>query len=348
VTGYAIHGDTISCATVTVDARDKFTGIIGKSFPLTSVSMPLWNIAKLYSKTVSGPFILWRIATDGSVLGLMKDGHLDKLLHCYAGADDIRNDPAASKQLIEQFVNSLADGNGEIPVIAYSPEKDFVLPSEPFLSFYKILAMPEIRGVPAFCHEAYANACFNGQDFNFLSHEVQKKAQLADRKMHSLRSLVSISILSVLGLAVLFLGLDGLFTIVDRHYREPMLKLQAETALVKAAERRHGRLAKAVVEKVQFSTQRSHVTQFLSALQNVFPENAWAESIAIALNGKDLYQCDILAATQSSGLIAITLENLSKVAGVSNARLVSSEQGTLRIGGKGMLFKIKCDWRFTE
>jgi hypothetical protein len=313
VSEFSLSGKNISAATVLKSVRDQAAVFPEKERQLASLSAPLWNIAKLYSKSVSGPFILWRIASDGSVLGLVRNGRLEKLLNCYISRDDLINEPLASAKTIEQYVNKLAQNNSEVPVIAFSPEPGFAMPEGFSLSLYRLQKPPAIKGVPEFCHEAYANACLGGDEMNFLPVETVRKVRSIETMMHSLRSVVAMGTIVTLALLVLLIGADLCLKIVDSRYREPVEKLQTQAAIVKVAETRHRNLLQNFRDKMQFNTERSRVTALVSDLQTVFPENAWAEELSIALIGRDKYQCDIQAVTPASGLIGTTLANGTKV-----------------------------------
>ena len=345
VSEFSTSGTMIYAATVLKSIRDQAAEPPEKERAIISLSAPLWNIAKLYSKNLNRPFVLLRIACDGSVLGLVRNSRLEKLLNCYISCDDLTKDSQESAKIIEQYVNKLAQNDAEMPVVAYSPEPDFSMPEGFTLSLYRLQKPPMIKNLPEFCHEAYANVCFNGQEMNFLPFETVKKASRLETLMHSLRSIMITGAIVTLALLVLLVGADLCLKIIDSHYREPLEKLQAQSAIVKVAETHHRDLLQEFRDKLQFTTERSRVTGLVSDLQTVFPENAWAEEVSIALIGRDRYQCDIQAVTPASGLIGTTLETLGKVAGMSDARLVSSEQIRLADGTKAMRFKMKSLWR---
>jgi hypothetical protein len=349
VSEFSISGTTIYAATVLKSLRDQAAESPEKERPIVSLSVPLWNIAKLYSKSLNRQFILWRIASDGSILGLVRKNRLEKLLNCYISWDDLTNDPQQSAKTIEQYVSKLAQNDSEIPVVAYSPEPDFSMSQEFSLSLYRLQKSPVINGVPEFCHEAYANVCcarFGSQEMSFLPIEAARKAHRIEERMHSLRSIIATGVMVTLGLLVLLIGADLCLKIVDSHYRGPMEKLQVQAAIVKVAETHHNDLMQKFRDKLQFTTERSQVTGLVSDLQNVFPENTWAEDLSIALTTHDHYQCDIQAVTPATGLIGTTLETLGKVSGMSDARLVSSEQIVLADGRKAMRFKMKSQWQY--
>jgi hypothetical protein len=345
VSEFSTFGTAIYAATVLKTVRDNALVPHEKERQIISLSAPLWNIAKLYSKYLKKSFILWRIAFDSSVLGLVNDGCIQRLFNCHISCDDLKGDPQVSAKIIEQYVNKLAQNDSEIPVIVYSPKPDFSMPEGFSLSLYRLQKPPAVNGVPEFCHEAYANAWFGSSEMNFLPSESFRAARRSEIRMHSLRSIVSTGAIATLALLVLLLGADLFLRIVGSHYHGPMERLQTQAAIMKAAETHHRNLLQIFRDKLQFTTERSRVTGLVSDLQTVFPENAWAEEITIALIGRDKYQCDIQAVTPASGLIGTTLENLGKVAGMSDARLVSSEQIRLADGKRDMRFKMKSQWQ---
>jgi hypothetical protein len=346
VSEFATAGTKIYAAIVLKSLQDQATEPLEKERPIVSLSAPLWNIAKLYSKNLNKPFIIWRISSDGSVIGLVRKNRLEKLLNCYISRDDLTNDSQQSAKTIEQYISKLAQNDSEMPVMAYSPEPDFSMPEGFSLSLYQLQKPPTINGIPEYCHEAYANACFGSQEMSFLQIEAARKPRRIEERMYSLRSIIATGVMVTLALLVLLVGAGLCLKVVDSHYRGPVEKLQAQVALVKAAETHHKDLMQKFRDKLQFTTERSRVTGLLSDLQNVFPENAWAEEFSIALTTRDHYQCDIQAVTPNTGLIGTTLETLGKVSGMSDARLVSSEQIVLADGRKAMRFKMKSQWQY--
>jgi Tfp pilus assembly protein PilN len=348
VSEYATIGSAIYAATVLKPARDAAAAPPEQERPFVALYAPLWNLAKIYGAAINAPFILWRILSDGSTFGLVRDGHCEKLVNCHVSRRDLETDPEQSVQTVRQFVHSLSGKAPDLPVIAFTPENDFALPAAGAIPGITLLPVLRILHVPAFCHEAWANSCGNDQELNFISFEALQKTRKIEKRDRSLRSILRIGLLTVVALFLILAGADGVLRIVDKKYSGPMEQLATETAVVKIAEKRHGKLLEKVRDKLRFATERSRVTGLLSDLQSVLPENAWAETISITMLEQDRYQVEIVAVTTESGLLGDALKNFGAIAGVNDSRLVSSEQVTLPGKNRAVRFKIKGLWRFSN
>jgi Tfp pilus assembly protein PilN len=345
VSEYATIGSAIYAATVLKPARDAAAAPPEQERTFSALHAPLWNLAKSYGAAMPGPFILWRISSDGSTFGLVCDGYCEKLVSCHVRRRDFETDSDQTVQTVRQFVRSLSGKAPDLPVMAFSPENGFTLPAIPGIT---LLPAPRILHVPTFCHEAWANSCGNDQELNFISFEALQKTRKLEKRDRSLRSILRIGLLTVVALFLVLAGVDGVLRIVDKKNSEPMERLATETAVVKIAEKRHDKLLEKVRDKLRFATERSRVTGLLSDLQTVLPENAWAETIAITMLEQDRYQVEIVAVTTECGLLGDALRNFGAIAGVNDSRLVSSEQVTLPGKTRAVRFKIKGLWRFSN
>jgi hypothetical protein len=348
VSEYATVGPAIYGATVSKPARDAAIAPPEQERPFIALHAPLWNLAKIYGAGMHEPFILWRIASDGSMFGLVRDGHCEKLVNCHVSRRDLESDPEQSAQIVRQFVRSLSGNAIDLPVMTFTPENDFVLPAAGAIPGITLLPAPRIPHMPAFCHEAWANGCGIDQELNFISFEDLQKARRLEKRDRSLRSILRMVMLTVISSFLVLGAVEGILRIVDKKYSEPMERLAAETAVVGIAEKRHDKLLAKVSDKLRFATERSRVTGLLSDLQTVLPENAWAETISITALEQDRYQVEIVAVTTESGLLGDALKNFGAIAGVNDSRLVSSEQVTLPGKSRAVRFKIKGLWRFSN
>jgi hypothetical protein len=348
VSEYAAVGPDIYAATMSKQARDAAAAPPEQERPLVALHAPLWNLAKIYGAAMQGPFILWRISSDGSTFGLVRDGHGEKLVNCHVSRRDIETDPEQSAQTVRQFVRNLSGKAPDLPVMAFTPENDFSLPAAGAIPGITFLPIPHLPRVPAFCHEAWANGCGNDRELNFVSFEDLQKARRLEKRDRSLRSILRMVTLTVIALFLVLAAADGMLRIVDKKYSEPMEGLATQTAVVNIAEKRHDKLLEKVRDKLRFTAGRSRVTGLLSDLQTVLPENAWAETISITALEQDRYQVEIVAVTAESGLLGDALKNFGAIDGVNDSRLVSSEQVSLPGKSRVVRFKIKGLWRFSN
>jgi hypothetical protein len=345
VNDYIVEGGTLYSATASKKAIDAILALPREGLVVQSLGVPLWNLAILYGKEIASPFILWKIGVDGSVLGFVENGRLMRLLHSAVGSDDLGSDTAGSCSMIGLMARSLCGGDAGLPLVVFSPEPEFKALNADAINGFRMQASPKVKGVPAWCHEAYANALFGDGGMNFVHFEAVQKAGRLDRRFATLRRVARLAFTGVMGLLIVLLGSDAILQAVSRHYHAPMEQLQTQGRIIVAAQKKQEILVKKYREKAKFATERSRCTALLSDLQTVFPEGVWAEGLSITEMGKSGWQCDIQALARSNGFIGIVLENLGRVPGVSNPRMAYSEQIELPDKSRAVRFKIKCDWR---
>lgn len=342
---YIVEGEWIYSATISTNALNSVLVSQIYGTLINALGVPLRNLAKLYGREIVTPFVLWRISAEGSVVGYIENGTLQRLVHCYVDCADLVQSPEESVTAIEGIIRSLSCGNIKVPVVIFSPERGFSFPSNCTLHDFTLKQPPSFRGIQNYCHEAYANALLGDDGHNFMPFDLVQKAFHRNKQFNLLRSTVRISVAFTVGMLLLFGVADGVLFAVGNHYRETMAKVKAEGNIILAAEKRRDVLLKEFHEKMKFETGRSHCTTMLSDLQTAFPEGSWAEAISITEIDTSIWQCEIQALSRSSGLIGNVLEALGKISGTSNARMTYSEQITQPDKSKVIRFKVKCEWK---
>jgi len=345
INDYVVDDKRIYSVTVSTDALTPSMGSPIDGTLVHALGVPLWNLSKLYGKEITTPFVLWSISAEGSVLGYVENGTLQRLVHCCIDCDDLCKSTEESMSAIEGLVMSISGGNKKIPLVLFSPEREFSLPQNCKFHDFTLKQSPSFKCIPHYCHEAYANAFFGDEGHNFMPFDMTQKAFRRNSQFNLFRSAVRISASVTAGLFLLFGIADGVLFTVSSHYREPMAKIKTEGDIVLAAEKKRDLLLKKFREKMKFETGRSHCTTMLSDLQTVFPEGTHAESISITEIDTSTWQCEIQAFSRSSSLISNVIDNLGKASGVSSARMTYSEQVTLPDKSKAIRFKVKCDWK---
>jgi Tfp pilus assembly protein PilN len=104
-------------------------------------------------------------------------------------------------------------------------------------------------------------------------------------------------------------------------------------------------LSKLLARQGRFLERESMVTFLVTELQEVFPEGSWAEQVSVSEKDNNSYSLEIISMSSSTGDISTLLERLGKVAGVSDVRMLYSEQsGSSRREQKSTRLKVACVW----
>jgi hypothetical protein len=342
----AVVDGTIYSATVMKKARDEAARPPDDGVQWFSLSMPIWNLARLYASKVKFPFVLWKLTAAGSVLGLVEKDRLARIINCWISTKDITENPTASASEMAGFISQMSSYHNGIAIVLFCPEPAFVLPPGFAVPGHEFAPQPEFTSVPRHCHEAYANACFgDGTEIDFLPIESSRKSRELYKQSRRLFSTLRICIMALAASLLFFGAVDLVFSTVNGRCRGQLALLQAQKTMVKASEKRHAFLMRQIKEKGRFAVERTRVTELLAMLQSVFPENAWATELSVTENSPGLFTVDIQASALESALINDVLRNVRDMRGGSNARLVSSENRSLRDNAAGVKFKITFDWR---
>jgi hypothetical protein len=107
-------------------------------------------------------------------------------------------------------------------------------------------------------------------------------------------------------------------------------------------------LQQTLAKKNKFVNQGSLLTYPITEFQTAFPEDSWAGDIEFTEASNGSWNCTITAFAYSSSQIPVLLKNLAKVPGMSNVRMVYSEQTTAshgRAGEKAIKLQIESIWK---
>ena len=346
VNEYAVFDSKIYSAAVAKAGRDVALLRQYDGPPPYTMNVPLWNLARLYGEQIATPFIICKISAEGSVLGLVQGGMLQRLVNCHIDCDDCTANAAEAISVIKPLCDSLAGNTRPLPVLLFSPESTFTMPVVTSEGGFAFQTAPAIKGVSAWCHEAYANARSGSPDMNFVAFDSVRKVHKLNERFNRLRTAVRIAVIGCAAVLALFAVADGVIRFINGKYHDQMERFRSQSEIVFAAEKREEMLLHFYRAKVRFAEGRSHCTALLSNFQTVFPEGAWAKTISMTSNQGAALQCEIDATAYSNGLVSEAVENMRKIAGASNVRIAYSEQIVLPDGRKAVSFKIKCEWRY--
>jgi len=358
---WTVLGGTLYAATVSKKMHEKaLSRLNSEKILLASLCVPLWDLAILYAgifsnqlasaKTAKGPdiFIIWKLFKDSSVLGLVDQGRLGKLCNFWAGIDDVQSNPDETGKELSALVKALSRDSTSVPIIICGANSGLDTSSVAAASGCTFVGRPEIPGVSPDYHEAYALACHQDTQLDFASYgQVHDSTRLAVVR----RKVLKLTIGFCCALAVLVAGLGAIKggAVATGWYlgkkagpaRQYMQQYKAET-------NRLSILQRSLAQKNRFINQRSYLTYPITELQTVFPEDSWASDVSFTEANNGSLNCSITAFAYSSSLIPVLLKNLSSLAGMSNVRMVYSEQTTAgrgRAGEKAIKLEIECSWK---
>ncbi len=346
VNEWATVDDTLYSVTATKEAVAEAAAFCtNENLFLESLAAPLWDLARLYSKKLSGPFVLWCVWDQGSVLGLVKNGRLHALASFWATSDEMRSKQAEVGNEASRLIKSLAQDTGATSVVVAGVAENTL--KELHIEGYTVSGPPAVHGVSPEFHHGFALAQHEHTHVDFAPFGQARAAQrLRQRRTRVLRCL-QVAVLAACGLAGL-MGLSGgaiaagtaMLAQRIEPLRERLLQLERQETRLKA-------LRASLSARSALTARESAVTLFLNELQEVFPEGAWAEQIAASEADGSGFSVQITAVAYSTALIPEIMQRLSAAPGVSSVRMQYSEQGHERKGERGkrvVRCKIGCVW----
>jgi Tfp pilus assembly protein PilN len=345
ITEWAAEGDDRICAaTIKKDLHQNIVDHLKAGHCLlSSLSVPLWDLARLYAAHIDTPFVLWRITDEGSTLGFCKNGTLTRLCAFWADSDDIRKDASGVAQEIALLLPSLTLHEKAPIILAPSSENSF---SALAVAGYEIAPPPDC-GIPLKFHEPYALALHSDTHLDFAPFsDVQNAREMARRRSRGLR--ISLAAANALLLCALIMGLMAGGLALGRRIAGSKIKpAREQIAALDSAMAHRDTLSARLWASARYAQRESMTTFALSALQDAFPEGVWAEQIAVTERDTTHWGIDILALSYSTGLIPDFLRLIGDIPGVSDARMLYSEQialGNGRNAKKAIRLKVSCLW----
>jgi hypothetical protein len=346
---WCVEDHTIYSATVSKKVFEKALGDLhSEKLLFSSLSAPLWDLARLYSNHISGPFIIWKLSANGSLLGLVDSGRLTKLCNFWPGADDIANNGEETGKALASLVKSLSPDNLSIPILIRGCKKDFSIPEQLKNSGCAFAQPLQIKDVPWEYHEAYAMALHEETNLDFASYEHTKDAHdlLRNRKRALTVSFACVASLIVL-VALLFIVKAGSFG-AGLYLTNRAMPMRSHMEMLKKENTRLKTLSGVMAQKTRFFSQRSALTHPVTELQTAFPEGVWAEDISFSEGNSGIWGCTIVAYANSSGLIPSFLKNLASIPSMSDVRMVYSEQtgiSHVKAGEKAIRLQVQGNYR---
>ena len=308
---------------------------------IASLSAPLWNLGRLYFQYVKKPFILVQTGNAGTLFGFVNEGRLVKLLTHWASEREISGIPPDE---IAGLCSALSDKKTDLIVTAPSETETF--PPEK-IPGYTVTPAPAIPGVVPGDHRAYAAAFGEPTRLDFTPLDDSDAARrLGEQRKRTLKWGRTALLLAGGMFALLGVAAGSLFA-VEHSVRQKAAPIRRDIAEFEQEQSRLRELNKRYSGELRLLGRESAVGHVLTELQDAFPEGIWAERISIVERDSETWDLEIIALSYSTGVIPSLLKNLERISGVSDTRMVYSEQTKLgkRRQGKSVM-RVKVGGRF--
>jgi Tfp pilus assembly protein PilN len=347
VNEWSVHNGMIYSATVSKPALLKLSAETAHpNHIIASLRVPLWDLGRLYAKSIPGPFIIWKIDQKGSQLGYVRNGYLARLMDSWVSYNDIVQGPSAVAHEIGPYLRSLCQEEPASRIIVVSDREN--LPEALRIDGFSIENPKTIQGLPAQCHESYALSTAEDTDLDFAEHQEQYLArQLEDSRKRSL-GIARVCTYAVLAFCAFLLLAGGAIQGISHLQSARLAPIRTAAAELAGYRRQLDSIGIILSQKSRYLQRESVTSGLLSDLQNVFPDGVYAEQISISEADITSWQIDISAVSYSSTLIPELLNKMNGLAGMSQVRLVYSEYTNLRTpqGPKAAIrFKISAVWK---
>ena len=274
----------------------------------------------------------------------MENGKISKLCNFWPDINDVISDPENVAKEIKPVIDSIADELKPVPLLIFSPNKEFMLPEKLILSGCQLLASPDIPGVPKWDHEVFALACHKESHLNFVPFSQVQKAKATQNFWKSCVNWIQISLSAILIASFVLAGVHFSEVILNRVNKDSLAGVREQLNLIQKETVKRDSLLSLFKNKASYIANESTITGLMSDLQNVFPEGMWAEEITITEIDNRKYRLDIRALAYSSSLIGPCINNLQSVKGIQNTRMVYSEQTDVQRSVKGIRVKLEGFW----
>lgn len=341
-----IHHDSIYSATVTKEAFEEYRKITSNSrLMFNSITIPLWDLAILYSSYVRSSFVIWKVTEDNSILGYIRDGKLQKLAHFWTDYQDLHKEPKEIGEELSLLIRSLTEGDTISSVIPLIIHEKPTLPNEFIIPEYIISDPPNINTIPLQYHEPYACSLHTQTQLDFANITDTQKTQKVEKNRRKYLTVLRGSFIIIVTFVLLLLISMGVITGIEKYADKRIRPYQKYIDKIEAGERKLRSLKRTYKEKAIFFTRESIVTFLLNELQLIFPDGVWADQIEISENDEKLWRVNIIAQSYSTALIPQFLNKLEQIEGTDKVRMIYSEQIKTEKNKRAIKIKVECLWK---
>ncbi len=342
VTEWAVHENRAFAVSLKKDSLERvcqearFANAV-----IASLSAPLWNLGRLYADQVGKPFILVQTGSAGTLFGFVYEGRLVKLLTHWASEQEL---PGVPPEEIAALCTALADNKTDRIITAPSREQN-VLPEK--IPGYTVTPAPTLEGVDPSDHAAYAAASREPTRLDFTPLDDSDAARMIGEQRKRVLKWGRTALILVGGVfALLGLAAGSLFA-VEHSVRRKAAPIRRDIAEFEKEKSRLEELTTRFSGKARLLGRESAVGHVLTELQEAFPEGMWAERISVVERDSRSWDLEVIALSYSTAGIPSLIKNLEQIQGISDTRMIYSEQTQLgkRRRGKTVM-RVKVGGRF--
>ncbi len=175
VNEWYVDNETLVSATVLKASHDEVLDKLRKGiFSIQYLGVLLFDLSRLYSQYIEGPFIVWKLFPHQSTIGYVENGSLRGVCNFWMGSADISGATEESLNQFREVCRSLSGQKTAPRIIALADQATrAALDDIPEIGF-----PPGIKGIAIDCHEAYALALHEepGLDFAPMEHSLEARA----------------------------------------------------------------------------------------------------------------------------------------------------------------------------
>jgi hypothetical protein len=342
VNEYTVNGSQILSATITTRDRQEILEKIECLCNPVSLSIPLWDVGRMYWEHLQRSFVLWKVTNSGSILGYIENGMVIRLCNLWPDCSDLLDSPEESISAVVSVIDKIT--GDKVPVITFTSVEDFVFPQFKKQTGLNHIKAPDIKGVQPQNHEVFALACHKESSLNFVPFDKIQKCRKALNAWQSSLKWLRRGMYTVIVSIVLLAIITGSLRILNTRGNRNFSTVKMQVMQLKQATIKRDSLIEVFKKSGSFSENESAVTQLLSDLQVAIPDGLWTDEIDISADSTKQYRLDMVVFTKSSSLLGKFMSNMHSLKGVSDVRMVNSEQMETKKREKVIRFRVECVW----
>lgn len=344
-TDYVVDGNEVVAMSAVETARDALCAELEKYITIVSLRPPLQGLATLYRQVSESPWVLWKIGVQGSVMARIEGGKVRDVCHYWADSEAFVTDPLSVIREAGPLLRSIAGNGSPLRVMCWTPDDTPQCPDREALLDCQLIAPHELPGLPRRCHEAYGNALYSGAQVQLLPFYKRQRAEALLRTWCTMFNTLRTAAAALILLAVLAAAFIGVNRLLIYRDRAAMVNIDKRYYSLQVLSSRRDSIVGCIRELAEFSAGESAIACLLSDFQTAVPEGMKAEELIIAERDADSWRLTIRAFALSSSLVQSIINNLQRIGGIQDVRMVYSEQVSGKGMQRGLRIKMEAIWR---
>jgi len=346
ITGYATYDSGIMAATVVKDQFDEYVSDLERTGVIVSCIPALQGLANMLGKEGHGSCFIWKFEPDGSTLAMVNDGRVVANCRFWAGDADVREQGSQVCSDAHDLLTSMDESHRVKTLVCFPESIGECVAGQWSDSSIAVIRMPPVDACTGDGIEAYGNLLDMPETVpNIVTFDrwqtIVKTGHTVKMTMRAMRY----ATVAVAGLFLVCAGYVGVSNLCIKNDRETMEKIDGEYSGIMLSMARRDSLFSELSHRSAFIAEESALTRLLTELQDVFPEEAAAEEISIMESDAESWRITIRAFARSTLLIQPVINNMQKIRGLKDVRMMYSEQVEDKNHASGIRFKVEGIWR---